>query len=234
MYSIEEIKRINATYDEEVKKLKILNESVKKINDNLDLEEVKSNLNYAEAKELYKLILSRSNDKDKCNEFKKIVNDKKVEEYPQINDVHYYPIINSIDFLTKEEKIKLDTFIKDAYRDRRKRDEISYLDTEIIDFLATNSIIEKLYIFHCTCGSMECDDKIIPQERFDKLKEYWEKEMQGLTTHEEDREMNYGCFETGCWNDGTVEICSLEDFNEHLIRVEYKVKAEPDMTLDKI
>lgn len=46
--------------------------------------------------------------------------------------------------------------------------------------------------------------------------------------------MNYGCFETGCWNDGSIEICSLEDFNKNLRRVEYKVKIKPDTTLDEI
>lgn len=234
MYSIEEIKKVNKNYDEEVNKLNVLNENVRKVNDNLDLEEVKSKLNYAESKELYKLILSRNSNKERCEELKKIVNNKKVEEYPQINDVHYYPIINDIDFLNKEKRIKLDTIIKEAYSNRNKREELNNLDIRIIDFLVDNSILEKLYIFHCDCGSFECDDKIITQERFNKLKDYWEKEKEDLTTHEEDREMNYGCFETGCWNDGTVEVCSLEDFNEHLRRTEYKIKIKPDITLDKI
>lgn len=234
MYSIEEVKKVNRNYEEEVNKLNILNKKVRKVNDNLDLTEVESNLNYAESKELYKLILSRNSNKERCEELKKIVNNKKVKEYPQINDVHYYPIINDIDILNKDKKLKLDTIIKEAYYNRNKREELNNLDTRIIDFLIDNSVLEKLYIFHCDCGSFECDDKIITQERFNKLKDYWDKEKEGLTTHEEDKEMNYGCFETGCWNDGTVEVCSLEEFNEHLRRIEYRIKIEPDITLDKI
>lgn len=234
MYSIEEVKKVNKNYEDEVNKLNKLNEKVRKINDNLDLEEVESTLTYVDSKELYKLILSRNSNKERCNEFKKIVNDKKIKEYPQINDVHYYPIINDIAFLNQENKIKLDNLIKEAYSDRNKREEINNLDMRIINFLVTNSIIEKLYIFHCNCGSWDCDDKIITQEYFNKLREYWVKEEKDETTPEEDKEMHYGCFETGCWNDGSVEVCSLKDFNEHLRRVEYKVKIKPDMTLDEI
>lgn len=192
------------------------------------------NLTYIEAKELYKLILNRNSNKERCEELKKIVENKKIKEYPQIKDVHYYPVINNIDFLNNEEKIKLDKLIKEAYNNRNKREELINIDTKIVEFLENNSILEKLYIFHCNCGSIECDDKIITQERFNKLKDYWKKEKEGLTTNEEDEEMNYGCFETGCWNDGSIEICSLEDFNKNLRRVEYKVKIKPDTTLDEI
>lgn len=234
MYSINEIKKSNENYDNKSKELHILCDEVRKINDNLDLEEVKNTLQYSEAKELYELILSRNSNKERCEELKNIVENKKLEEYPQINDVHYYPVINNIDFLDKKAKIKLDELIKDAYNNRNARENIKYLDSKIIDFLVDNSIVEKLYIFHCDCGSWECNDKIITQETFNKLKYYWEKALTDETTHEEDEEMHYGCFETGCWNDGSIEICSLEDFNEHLRRIEYKVKVEPDMTLDRI
>lgn len=234
MYSIEELKEINKRYDEETDKLRLFNEQVREVNDNVDLDEIKSKLSYKEAKELYKLILSRSNNKARCEEIKKIVEDKKIEEYPQIKDVHYYPIIKNIDFLSNKEKISLDRFIKDSYRNRRYAEDIEDLDDRIKDFLIDNNIIEKRYIFHCDCGSFECDDKVVTQERFDKLKDYWIKEEQGLTTHEEDEEMRYGCFETGCWNDGSVEICSLDDFNDNLRRIDYKVLLEPDMTLDNI
>lgn len=234
MNSIEIIRNINKNYDEEVQKLDVLNTKVRAANDDLDLEEVKSKLTYLEAKDLYKLILSRSNNKEKCEEFKKIVDDKKIKEYPQINDVHYYPIINDMNFLEKEKRIKLDILIKDAYRNRNIRENLNNLDTNILDFLVENSILEKIYIFHCNCHSIECEDKIITQDRFDKLKKYWEKSYNDETTPEEDQEMRYGCFETGCWHGDSVEVCSLEDFNEHLRRIEYKVIKEPDLTLDKL
>lgn len=234
MYSIEEIKKVNKEYDEESNRLKVLGEKVREINDKLDLTEVESKLSYIEAKKLYKLILSRSNDKSMCERMKKIVDDKKIKEYPEIMDVHYYPIIKDIDFLDNDEKIALDKLIKNSYRNRRCAADIETLNEDTINFLIDNDILEKRYIFHCDCGSFDCDDKVITQERFDRLKEYWIKAEQGLTTDEEDEGMRYGCFETGCWNDGSIEICSLNDFNDNLRRIEYKVKIEPDMTLDDI
>lgn len=234
MHSIDEIRKVNKHYDEEVKKLNTIYENVRQINNNINLEEVKSTLNYAEAKELYELIQRRSSDEKIRHEFKQILNDKKIKEYPKINDVHYYPIINKIDSLSKDEKIKLDNLIKESYTSCRKAKEIKHLDTDIIEFLSNNSIIEKLYVFHCTCESIECSDKIITQDRFEKLKRYWEKSKNSLTTDEEDEEMRYGYFETGCYYDGSIEVCSLEDFNKNLLEVKYKVKSKPDMTLDYI
>lgn len=234
MYSTNEIKKVNKRYEEEVQILNSFCNEVRKMNDNIDLEEVKNTLNYAEAKELYKLILSCNSNSDRCEELKTIVKDKKIKEYPQILDVHYYPVIKEIDFLTDDKTILLDKIIKGAYKNARKSRELSKMDFKVLKFLIDKEMIEKIYVFRCNCGSDECYDKEITQKHFDKLKDYWEKELKDETTHEEDAQMNYGCFSTGCWNDGDVEVSCLEDFNEHMRFVKYKVIKEPDMTLDKI
>jgi len=235
MYSIAEILKANENYEIEKEKLSQLSTTVRGINDNLDLEEVKLSLNYAQIKELYRLILSRNNNHERLGILKEIMINKKILEHPQLNDVHYFPAISEINFISNEAAIALDILIKSAYKNRRALQQLRDMDSQIIDFLIEKSIIEKVYIFHCTCESDECSDEEISQEMFDKLKAYWKKGEDGEeTTKEEDNSINYGCFETGCWNDGTVEICSLKDFDEHLIRIDYKVKVKPDMTLDNL
>lgn len=236
MYSVSEILKINKHYEEEAKKLSELWRKTMEANDKLDLEEVKNNLNYADSKKLYEILFKSSNNKEKCEELKKIVYDKKVKEYPQIKDVHYYPIINNIDFLDRENKIKLDILLKESYQNARKQRKLkNLLDEKVINFLIDNGILERLYIFHCDCDdNFYCDDKIITQERFDKLKLYWEKQLAGTNTDEDDEETLYGCFEVGCRNDNFIEVSCLSDFNKYLRRIEYKVKSKPDMTLDEI
>lgn len=234
MYSIEDILKANKKYEEELKKFEEIQKEIRNINNNINLDDVKLNMNYSEAKELYKLILSRSNNKDMIKNFKDILEDKKAEEYPEIKGVHYYPIIKEIDFLSEEEKIKLDILIKDASTKVSIRESLTDLDYRILDFLVNKKIIEKQYVFGCNCGSFECNEKIITEEKFNKLKQYWEKDTQGLTTEEEDKEMCYGCIYVSCWHDSDIEISCLEEFEENLRYYRYSVKVKPDLTLDNI
>lgn len=234
MYSIKEIKEANKHYDNEKEKLDELLKEVRTINSNIDLTDVKNNLNYEQTKELYKMIRYRSND-EKNKELKEIMEIKKSLEYPEITGIHYYPIIKTIDFITEKEKIELDILIKDANKNRKVLRKIRDLDERVLNFLIDKDIIEKVYIFHCECESDECYDTEITQEQFDTFKDYWERlKIEGGTTKEEDKYMNYGCFETGCWNDGNVEVSSLEEFNQHLRYTDFRIKTKPDLTLDNI
>lgn len=233
-YSIEEIMKANELYIQEEKKLTSLYEKVKEMNLNLDLEEVKK-LNYMEAKKIHSNLVGIFIDSDFDKEFRKILKDKKEKEYPQFNNVHYYPIINGMDFLSKKDKIKIDKLIKEGFISKRKREEIKYLNKKIIDFLVKHSIIEKVYIFHCNCYSDECFDEIVTQEQFEKLKRYWDKKNNGEEiTIKEVEEANYGCIYIPCFYDGGYEIDTIDSFNKHLKSVEYRVIAKPDMTLDYI
>lgn len=232
MYSIKKIYEMEEKYQDKKQELEEFKKQVIQFNDRIDINEL-STFKHSEVKELYSKIrfLCSSNTSEKI---KSIIQTKKLEEYPEILGVHYYPIINSIEFLDEESKIKLDTLLKKACSIVSYREQLKDLDDKIIEFLMNNKIIEKQYIFRCNCGGFDCDDKIVSEEKFNKLKLYWEKELKDETTHEEDREMNYGCFETGCWNDGSIEICSLEDFEDNLNEVRYIVKVKPDLTLDNI
>lgn len=44
-------------------------------------------------------------------EIYKLIQKKKIEEYPQLLGVHHYPDISSIDFLAEEAKVKLDKYL---------------------------------------------------------------------------------------------------------------------------
>lgn len=236
MNKIAQVIEANNHYKEEKKRVNELYTKLTLINDEIDLEEVKNTLNYLETKDLYYLMIYCFNNKEIESSLCKIMTEKKLKEYPEILGVHYYPIIKDIDSISEEQKVVLDKLIKDAFSKYNVRVKLSkQIEPNVLEFLVENKILKKEYVFHCTCDDEECYDEFVSQERFDKLKEYWNKQSEGIeTSHEEDNEMGYGYIEVGCWNDGYIEIGSVEDFNKHLRRVEYKVLQEPDMTLDNI
>lgn len=236
MKTIAQVIEANNHYKEEQKRINELYTKLTLISDELDLEEVKTTLNYLEIKDLYNLMLYCFNNKEIESSLHKIMEEKKIKEYPEILGVHYYPIIKDIDSISDEKKIDLDKMIKDAFSKYNVRVKLSkQIEPKILDFLIENKVLSKEYVFHCTCDGEDCYDEFVSQERFNKLKEYWSKESEGIeTSHKEDREMDYGYIEIGCWNDGSLEIGCLDDFNTHLRKVRYKVIQKPDMTLDNI
>jgi len=45
------------------------------------------------------------------SEINDIIEDKKLQEYPELLGVHHYPEIKELDYISEEDKIKLDNFL---------------------------------------------------------------------------------------------------------------------------
>lgn len=176
----------------------------------------------------------------------KLLQKKKEEEYPEILDVHYYPCIKDMNFLTKEQQINLDKFLM------KKRDykihkftildnlnlNIDYdkpIEDKIIEFLLDKGIIERQYIFCCNCG---CEhETIFAEEQKQKFYNWHNFDTKNCTDEEyEEHEENYddGFLFVNCWREEDYELSSIKEFEDKLEGYVYKIIAKPDMTLDNL
>lgn len=65
----------------------------------------------AELKEFYEELRKYTFFRSLSLEVSKIMEEKKKEEYPELLEVHHYPDIKEIDFLSEEDRIKLDNYL---------------------------------------------------------------------------------------------------------------------------
>lgn len=243
--SINTIKEINENYSKKKKELEILLLETEKLNSMIDLCEVENDLSYSEVSELLNIIDGKIEDNDVLSSLIKIKEKKKEEEYPEILDAHYFPIIKKIN-LPQECRLLLDKNLNRLSRyvsiieaDIFGKTNIEKSKQEyVLNFLIENNVIEKTYVFHCTCGdTFECENEYISEEEKKEFYEYHSFDYDAATDdeiaqHEEDFEKGY--INIPCWSDGSVEICDIDDFEKNLRFISYKVKMKPDRSLDKI
>ena len=246
MKSIREVIKSNKLLEDkeeklnnELKEIRMLREQ---INNEIDLDEV-SKLNYSEIKNLFNDIKYYISE-DIRNEISEIMNNAKIKENPQIEGVHYFPILKEINCIPENLKKKIDTDLRKISIRGRGNDMLLKLLEEYknkFDFyeelkneLIKKKVIEPLYVFICKeCGD-EYDNDIIESETFESMKAYWEKSSNGIeTTEEEDDRCNYGYIEIAFECD-SYEIGSLKEFFENLTNIEYKMIMKPDLTLEKL
>lgn len=230
MYTVKEVLEKNKEYKNANNIALKVYQELKDISSDIDLEDVKK-LSYQEVKDFYKLIMYVSNDKT-TSSVKEIMESKKAELYPEVLGVHYFKEIKEIDFISEEEKIKLDRLLS---KRNIRRDAISSLDEKVIEFLLEKKIVEKIYIVSCGhYHNFDCQKRVFSSERVEMLKSYWEKQSKGIeTTNEEDEELCYGCFEICCDYD-RIEVTNLEEFEEHLYEIRYRLIKKPDRSLDDL
>lgn len=179
---IEEIIKANKEYKEwkdNQEKLKdaMLSE-LKKINNSLNYEKLEA-LSYSEIKEFEKALCYEVFN----SKLHSIVNKVKIREYPILKKAHYYPVINEIDFLTDEQKNRLDERMfldKNSYIHREGHfAEKSYDDIKFskdywkkcLDFLESKGVIERYYVLRCD----NCDEtNIISQSEISKMRRFTE------------------------------------------------------------
>ncbi|HID9497350.1 TPA: hypothetical protein ACXI1M_003546 [Clostridioides difficile] len=146
---------------------------VKKLNENIDLEELGC-LPHTEVKKLYDCIKHRVSSQ-KLNQIKKILIKKTKEFYPELNKIHNYPEINNITFLNEDIKIKLDELLTKyenkiiipnfAFLELQTPDKIN---TKIINFLYDSGMLEKIFNLKCLCGESKLS---ISEKKFNKMKD---------------------------------------------------------------
>ncbi|MFQ9545370.1 MAG: hypothetical protein ACLR02_10160 [Clostridium sp.] len=227
---------------------KALTKYKKQLSD-LVLKEIE-NLSYAEAREYY-MIIKDYITYEVGEKYRNLLNKKKEDAYPEILNVHYYPCIKDMNFLTKEQQILLDKFLMKRRCGTRinKYDILKALSSnktiinydnpigdKIIDSLLDKGIVEKQYKFYCKCG--DCTT-VFSEEEKQKFFNYHNFDTKNCTDEEyEFHEMNYedGFLFVTCMerDDCDIELSSIEDFEENLEGYIYKLIVEPDMTLDRL
>lgn len=65
----------------------------------------------AELMEFQKELSKNNSFRHLCWDIDKIINLKKIEEYPELLGVHHYPEIKELDCISEEDKINLDNFL---------------------------------------------------------------------------------------------------------------------------
>lgn len=167
-------------------------------------------------------------------EISKIIEEMKIEEYPELLGVHHFPELRNIDFLTEEQKKKLDEYLA-RYRKgnyvslsgfrRITTDSHKVKQTE--NFLIEKGIVEERYFVLCPyCGEGHLSNELNKEER-EQL------ELLLKNPDEEDRYekliqfLPYCCMECECEPD-------LDHISDLKYKTVFKMAKERDTSLDYV
>lgn len=238
---IEEKKKITEQLNEITNKLKLQVNS-------MDISDFKG-YSYEECRDLFKQIQYYIDDEDLLNKLSIVIEDKKIEKYPELLKPTYYPEIDLLD-TPDSEKIRLDKAARNNFRYYITEDNINKLKIPLsindLELLKSIGIVEKKYNFRCrTCGSL-CN--VILESDLEKYKMAWELfelEKQKKITNEQLDELDQlekdGFYEIYlcCLDEDEcddVEITNEKELSDYMSNVEvvYMVVKNPDLTYEKL
>jgi hypothetical protein len=221
---------IGETIEDRQKEINFLNKKLKEYCNQLNVDDVRS-LNYSEIKKLYLVAGDYLSD-----DIKKIYEEKRLEEHPELKKAIYFPELNDIDFLTKAKIKKIDTllgkswnkkgfFVMNAFykaanlygKEREKFD----------DFACRKGIFKKNYSFYCKCG--RCKSHFISETEYNRMKDYY---VYGLGSKVKTPYTDDHYVVIFCENDPdcTYEICDKESFEN----AKYEVVCETNKCPEKV
>jgi len=179
-----------------------------------------------------------------------IIENKKKQEYPELLGVHHYPEIKELDYISEENKIKLDNFLVEwgwnSYLHeytpkltgifKNWSNEIVNL-SNILEFLASKQILERYYKMYICC-----DYIIVDEEKINKYLRYFElyknnDELSEKEWEEFDKlqnKLNYN-YEYCPECDSEIQITEemiMDTINKYSYL--YKIIKERDKSYDKI
>lgn len=225
--------------------LEAIRKKLKQTADNLDLDNL-DDCSYEEVRDLFKEIRYYA-DKRIVERLSIIVEQKKIEKYPELLKPTYYPEIDTL-AISASEKLRLDKAARNNIKNYMtgKDKELSYpLSVEDLELLKGIGIVEKKYKFECLdCG---CSCAVISESDLEKYKRSWElvnfEKTSGLTLEQEEEadklfDEGYYSIHLFCIHDEEfeAEIASEEEFNEYKnnIEVVYKIVKKPDLAYEKL
>lgn len=244
MYSVDDLWLLIETKREVEDDLKLATNRLKRAANDIDFYSLFS-CSYEELRDIYKHIGNYIEDEDINNDFKQLIEKKKIEKYPELLKPTYYPEINLLN-ISDEEKLRLDKaarFNLRYYINERNCDRCFYVKSiQDMELLHSVGIAEKKYSFRCECCGCSC--LTISEQEMKDYKRIWFLEDKGNLTEEEDEELA-SLYEKGilainlyCMDceDFEVEICNEKDLENYMENVEivYKVVKEPDLRYEKI
>jgi len=183
------------------------------------------------------------------SEINEIIEEKKLQEYPELLGVHHYPEIKELNFISEEDKIKLDDFLVEwgwnsylheytpKFRNIFKEYKLEIVN-KILDFLVSKQILDKYYKMYICC-----DYIIVDEEKINKYLRAFELNER-IDLSEEEREehcelynrldyLNFVDFCPEC--DNEVEITKeliMETVNNPSYL--YKIIKQRDKTYDNV
>lgn len=183
-------------------------------------------LSYEDAKKIMEISPFKYSDKNSMHsKLKEITEKKKYEKYPELDQAIYYPELNNIEFLNKEEIKLLDKKLRFRRLNeyiypsslRREMNITTIKSNQILEFLYDNKIVSKHYSLLCPeCGmSME----IISEEDFKIYQEPYDDEKYDDYYHE-----MYCIF---CEEFTSLNREALANLNKDVI---YVLCKEPDLS----
>lgn len=168
-------------------------------------------------------------------DIKKMTDEMKKEEYPQLLGVHHYPVINEINFLSEKQKLELDkylvmhrvgNYVSGLWSITREND----IEKRLQTWLLNREVLKEVHVAlcpHCRDGYIS---NVVDQDGKDGIEELFHryKEDDGFEEYEE---LNR-TIESGCMNcDSEIDI---DEEKELIWKTMYKMHMERDNSLDKV
>ncbi len=201
-------------------------------------------LDYSMLKEVIELLNFKVSDTKRA-ELNAYYQSRREKEHPTINDVNYYPDLNKLDNLSKEDKYKLDMYLsKNRVGNYLYTGSSLYIKSGLSKFMTSSiweelfklGIVEKVYKYSvdCDCDSFDKSDEFITDEEYQKLKRYYTVDRTTLSEDElEELEDSYTYLSYSCERCDTYEeidnLTKLENFE-----ILYKLKLPADRSVDKL
>ncbi|MEJ8548182.1 hypothetical protein [Brevibacillus borstelensis] len=165
-------------------------------------------------------------------EVKRLTDEMKKEEYPELLGVHHFPVLRQIDFLTEEQKIELDKFlvsyrkgnyVSGLWRITKKHGTVK----EIEKFLLDKGVVEERHYAICP----KCDQGYISSLLTPEQKQGIEKIITENESEERyeylDTFLDHVCMEC----DRSTVPEEIETLN---FKTVYKMVQERDTSLDNV
>ncbi|MFF2531609.1 hypothetical protein ACFVS2_22135 [Brevibacillus sp. NPDC058079] len=170
-------------------------------------------------------------------EIGKIIEAKKVEEFPQILGIHHYPDLKEIDFLSEETKLKLDKHLihfrvgehfNSFYKFAQSNERLEKLE----NFLVEKGIAERFYILLCP----HCSQGYLTEPLLKNEFELLEKDIKAIENDEEFEMFECdGRIDRYCMTcEDYADLTKLKDEERFIVKDILKMAKERDTTYDHV
>lgn len=169
---------------------------------------------------------------------------RKVQEYPGLNDVKYFPELKDIEDLTQDEKICIDNYLRTyilythIYPNtiRGRFDSRKFMTSEIFEKLCQVGVLEKVFVYGVSCDCKEDKEVFyLSQKEYVELQEFFnnsteimEEELNKLLDRisSENEAYCYTC-------DNIFRIKQKEDLDKYE-KVIYRIIKQADLSWDSL
>ena len=199
--------------------------------ESIDLNDLRKKHTRAELKKLSEDLYS-INIRSLAYEIKKIVDEMKKEEFPELLGVHHFPVLKEIDFLTEEKKIELDehlarfragNYLYGLRNVIRDSDKVKMVE----QFLLEKGIVEDRYYVLCpVCGTGHISDELNKEEKA-KLEEVIRDLNHNEREEKLEKYLQYICMD--CETEADIKNLTSLYF-----KTVYKMMQERDKSLDHV